>query len=228
MQFNEFTSFLKARGVWVFTISDAADILGKSRQYAAKFMQGRQGIGRIEKGRYYLEGASEDIIASHIAYPSYLSMVTAFRFYNLTTQLPIEKYVITTVQHRPLVFNRYRIRFIKVSKRLLFGFEAINGTIVATPEKAFIDTLYIRKRAWYTEEFDNGLKKNVIDISRLKGYAVALGSPGLVSRLGHFLEGHCGINCDDILTHSSKRYVKMSGTGRAKDRKWHVIYDGRQ
>ena len=182
MQYSEFLSILKANGIAVFTVGEAAKMLGKTNQYAAKFLQNREGIEHIEKGKYCVSGASEDAIASHIAYPSYISLISALRYYGLTTQIPAEKYVITTARHKPLLFHKYLIRFIKVDKRLMFGFGEVNGVSVASPEKALVDTLYLKKEMWYSEEFEEGLRRGIISIKKMQDYIARLGSRQLEKR----------------------------------------------
>lgn len=188
MQYSEFLSILKANGIAVFTVGEAAKMLGKTNQYAAKFLQNREGIEHIEKGKYCVSGASEDAIASHIAYPSYISLISALRYYGLTTQIPAEKYVITTARHKPLPFHKYLIRFIKVDKRLMFGFGEVNGVSVASPEKAFVDTLYLKKEMWYGEEFEEGLRRGVISINKMEDYVSRLGSRQLEKRFHSFIK----------------------------------------
>ncbi|MCL4382071.1 hypothetical protein M1614_03795 [Candidatus Marsarchaeota archaeon] len=190
MQYSEFLSSLKANGISVFTVSEASKILGKTALYTAKFLQKREGIERVEKGKYCISGASDDAVASHIVYPSYLSLISALRYYNLTNQLPGEKYVITTVRHKPLLFHKYKIRFIKVNKKLMFGFSEINGVSIASPEKIFVDVLYLKKEVWYTEEFQEGLKRGVIDIRKIKDYVIRIGNRQLEKKFAEFLENH--------------------------------------
>ena len=190
MQYSEFLSSLKANGISVFTVSEASKILGKTALYTAKFLQKREGIERVEKGKYCISGASDDAVASHIVYPSYLSLISALRYYNLTNQLPGEKYVITTVRHKPLLFHKYKIRFIKVNKKLMFGFSEINGVSIASPEKIFVDVLYLKKEVWYTEEFQEGLRRGVIDIRKIKDYVIRIGNRQLEKKFAEFLENH--------------------------------------
>jgi predicted transcriptional regulator of viral defense system len=225
MRHDDFLSFLKESSVRVFTTDYIAKTLGKSRRYAANFAGSSSKIEPIEKGKYCIKGTDADIVASHVVYPSYLSLASAFRFYNLTTQLPKEKCVITTRQHRNFDFRGYRIKFIKVDKKLLFGFENVNGVIVARPEKAFIDYIYIKKKMGYVEEFENALAIGKMDVDRLKKYAIMLGNRNLINRLGHFLDAH-SICADDLLAHRSRNYVNMGKHGNKIDKKWRVIYSG--
>ena len=219
MQYSDFISFLKENGISVFTVKEASKILEKSALYTAKFLNSRDGIMRIEKGKYAVMGVSDDIIASHIVYPSYISLISALRYYNLTTQLPMEKYVITTARHKPLLFHKYMINFIKVNKKLMFGFKEVNDALVATPEKAFIDALYLKKAIWYNEEFDAGVERGVIKMDVLKNYAIQLGNRELAKRLAVFLETRYSIDCSDLnrLYASPKSLQpKMYGKNREK------------
>lgn len=229
MRSDEFVAFLKERGIYVFTVKEAAGILNRPAPYATKFIQrclDIESIERIEKGKYCIKKTPIDIVASHIVHPSYLSLITALRFYNITTQLPVEKYVITTARHGDMAFRGYRMHFIKVGKRLLFGFGPVNGAIIANPEKAFIDSLYLKKDIWYNEELDTGLKSGVVSVVTLKKYAIALKDPSLISRLGHILELDYSINCDDLIQYSSRRYVALGRKGKKRDTRWKVIYNG--
>ena len=223
MQHRDFIALLKDNGIGVFTTEYAARLLGKSRRYAAIFVGSSRDIENVEKGKYCIKGTDVDVVATHIVYPSYLSLISSLRFYNLTTQLPKEKYVITTRVHRTLKFRGYIIKFIKTSKKLLFGFENVNGTVVASPEKAFIDHIYLKKRIGYTEEFDSAVAAGKMDMTILKKYAIMSGNHNLINRLGHFLESR-SINADDLMEYRSRNYANI-GNGDEKDARWRVIYE---
>ncbi len=198
MRFGDFIDMMQTNKTPVFTVKDAAKVLGKGVAYTSKFLSNKQGIEKLEKGRYCLSGTSNDVVASHMVYPSYLSLISALRIYNLTTQIPAEKYIITTVRHKPLAFRGEKITFIRVNKKLMFGFDDFNGAIVARPEKVFIDALYLKKAMWYTEEFKAGIEKGIIKIDRLKEYALAIGNARLIARLASFLEQSYSIDCIDL------------------------------
>ncbi len=224
MRHDDFIRILKENDVKVFTTDFTAKLLGKSRQYSADFVRNTDEIETIEKGKYCIRGTDADIVASHIMYPSYLSLMSSFRFYNLTTQLPKEKYVITTRSHKDLEFHGYIIKFIKVEKKLLFGFDNVNGVFVARPEKAFIDYIYLKRRIGYVEEFDSAIEAGKIDIVVLKRYATMLGNGNLINRLGHFLESN-SINADDLLAYRSRNYIRIGKHAGREDKKWRVVYN---
>lgn len=187
MQYSDFISVIREKKISVFTVKEASEILGKSRPYTSKFLIGRKEIERIENGKYCIAGADIDAVVSHIVSPSYLSLISAFRYYRLTNQIPKEKFVVSTARHQDFSFHGYRIKFIKASKKVMFGFKEINGVSVATPEKAFIDALYFKKSAWYSEEFRTAIDRDIVDLDVIKRYAKAIGNKALADRLEDFL-----------------------------------------
>ncbi len=73
----------------VLSVSDAARIMNKPKNYVSKLLAANKKVRRIERGKYYLwDGRAIDIyeIASQVAFPSYVSMFAALQFYSLTEQ----------------------------------------------------------------------------------------------------------------------------------------------
>ena len=70
----------------VFNVNDMAKIMQKSKNYSSLFLHRlkRKGlILEIEKNKYIINKESPYLIFSNIIYPSYLSFLTAFSYYNL-------------------------------------------------------------------------------------------------------------------------------------------------
>ena len=89
----------------VFSISEAARIMNKPKNYVSKLLATNKKVRRIERGKYYLwDGRAIDIyeIASQVAFPSYVSMFAALQFYSLTEQSVVRYNVIALQRHRPL------------------------------------------------------------------------------------------------------------------------------
>lgn len=53
-----------------------------------------------------------------------------------------------------------------------------------------MDVLYLKKEVWYTEEFQEGLKRGVIDIRKIKDYVIRIGNRQLEKKFAEFLENH--------------------------------------
>jgi predicted transcriptional regulator of viral defense system len=173
MKTTEFNSYLSKNNIHVFTIADAAKIIGKSKAYTALFLFRNKALKSVERGIYYTKDAGEYEVASNIVYPSYISLISALRFYNLTEQMPNIIYVITTKRHKPIEdMDGYRIEFKNVKKAMMFGYRKVDDAFVADPEKAVIDMLYLNL---FTEYADEALENKKADLGKLFKYASMAG-----------------------------------------------------
>lgn len=83
-------------------------------------------------------------VAMVLRHPAYLSVEYALSFHSILSQVPYTITLITkkqpyTYQHEKWVFEYHQI-----SKRLFWGFESTEYFLMAEPEKAFLDLVYIR------------------------------------------------------------------------------------
>lgn len=153
MKTTEFNEYLSRNNIHVFTVADAAKIIGKPKGYTSLFLFRNKALKRAERGIYYTKDASEYEIASNIVYPSYVSLISALRFHNLTEQIPNTIYVITTKRHKPIEdLNGYRVEFKNIKKDRMFGYRKIDDAFVADPEKAVIDMIYLNLFREYADE----------------------------------------------------------------------------
>ena len=170
MKTSEFNEYLSRNNIHVFTIADAARIIGKSRAYTSLFLFRNKALRLAERGIYYTKDATEYEIASNIVYPSYISLISSLRFHNLTEQIPNTIYVVTTKRHKPIGdINGYRIEFKNVKKGMMFGYRKIDGAFVADPEKAIIDMVYLNLFNEYADEAIEGNKVNLSTLSKYIG-----------------------------------------------------------
>jgi len=170
MKTSEFNEYLSRNNIHVFTIADAAKIIGKSRAYTSLFLFRNKALRLAERGIYYTKDATEYEIASNIVYPSYISLISSLRFHNLTEQIPNTIYVVTTKRHKPIGdINGYRIEFKNVKKGMMFGYRKIDGAFVADPEKAIIDMVYLNLFNEYADEAIEGNKVNLSTLSKYIG-----------------------------------------------------------
>jgi predicted transcriptional regulator of viral defense system len=76
--------------------------------------------------------------------PSYVSLLTALDFYEITTQ--VQRGVIESVaikRTKELSLEDCIFRYTKVNRALYFGFVRQQNFFIATPEKAFLDAVYL-------------------------------------------------------------------------------------
>ncbi|EQD42806.1 transcriptional regulator, partial [mine drainage metagenome] len=155
----------------------------KKKNYLSRFLTTNARVKKIERGKYYIDGADVYEVASNIVEPSYVSLMAAFRYYDLTTQVPVRISAITTLRHKQIMFNDIAITFTTFKKSRVFGYKKIGNVRIATVEKSLIDSLYAGDPPYSDVEdaFEKALSQKSVDIERLKGYAIEMGSGSVAS-----------------------------------------------
>lgn len=222
MKKDKFMDYLNSNGIKVFNIHEAARIFGKSESYVSERLTAIPEIRRAKRGVYYVRDAEVSEIATKIVSPSYISLISAYAIHGATTQIPVEFQVIAPVQHRVMEVEGYRIRFFSFRRDRVFGYNKINGSLVALLEKAMIDSLYLNL---YTDETMEVLKENApnIDEKRFIDFGLRMKSKSTINRLG-FLLDNAGMDTDALLEFRSQRYVRLGSGGESRNRKWRIMY----
>ena len=132
-------------------------------------------------------------IAGKICAPSYISMHTALSFYGIIPEAVVEITSVTTQKtcRYENAFGQFSYQTIR--PRLFWGFEPKTMRdgkqyMMATPEKAIIDLLYLYPQYATVEEMhelrlDEEWMQNELDKERLMGYVERLGSPVITKRV---------------------------------------------
>jgi predicted transcriptional regulator of viral defense system len=82
--------------------------------------------------------------------PSYISLMTALDYYEITTQVQHDFYESVAVRRtKEFQVNGNIFRYSKIDKRLFFGFKRENGVFIASPEKALLDAFYLMSYGRY-------------------------------------------------------------------------------
>ncbi len=137
-----------------FTYQDVAKILSISEDSArvlcVRYVKQKYLI-RLKRNFYILKERWVSItpnqrleLANILQVPSYISLMTALSFYEYTTQVQqkfiesISLYRTFTKDVEGIIFN-----YSKIKNDYYFGFSKKNNIFIASPEKAFIDSLYL-------------------------------------------------------------------------------------
>ena len=137
-----------------FAYQDVAKILSitedSARVLCSRYVKQKYLI-RLKRNFYILKERWDNIapnqrleLANILQVPSYISLMTALSFYEYTTQVQqkfiesISLYRTFTKDIEGVVFNYSRIK-----RDYYFGFSKKNNIFIASPEKAFIDSLYL-------------------------------------------------------------------------------------
>jgi len=108
------------------------------------------------------------ILANMAEVPSYISLFTALGYYEVTTQ--IQRDVVESIsvkRTKEVVVDDLLFIYSKINRNLYFGFSKIGGYFMASPEKAFLDSVYLNSLKKYS--FDHSsIDINKLDIKKLK------------------------------------------------------------
>ena len=217
-----------------FNIDTISNIIDKDKTYAKVYLnrlKNKNIIKQIQRNVYTVQ---EDplIIASRIIWPSYISLWAAFRYHNLTEQIPNRISVVTTraksrekiqIMNSTIVFERIKLLwFFGFSKIRIKDFEIF----MAEPEKALIDAVLLKKIS--TAEIYSILEDNIKSISSKKivDYVLRTQNNALAKRFGWMLDSF-GINYAKKLEKQAyKTMIPLDYTrplSGPKDKKWGVI-----
>lgn len=162
--------------------------------------------GKVEKIRngLYLDTRFEirgDVdrfmIANQLYAPSYVSLWSAFRYYNF---IPEEVFMVTSLSTRKSVefeFHRTVLSYRTVRPELFFGYTVAawkdGHYLIATPEKAILDLAYLEPQfddaAWLEElRMDEFEMAELLNKERLLRYAARYQSDTIDNRIALFLK----------------------------------------
>lgn len=177
----------------IFTIKDISRLINKPAGYTWVYLHRLKSEGyitQIEKNKYTL---SEDPfeIGSNLAFPAYVSFLSAYYLYGLTTQIPVTVQIISSKPRKSLSFQGMNIRFITFQKKKMFGYSKQKfrdkSLFLAEKEKAIVDSLYLPKQCPISETFE-ALQDKKLEIPKLIEYALQMASVAAIKRLGYLLE----------------------------------------
>lgn len=105
-------------------------------------------IERLIKGKYILTKSklSDFEKAGLILSPSYISLESALNFYGILPQFPYSITSVTTKKSKGYEINNKEYEFTKISKSFYSDFVKKDGFLIATPEKALIDLIYLASK----------------------------------------------------------------------------------
>lgn len=139
-------------------ISKSLGITSESAKVTCARLIKRGILIRIKRDLYILRDvwdalSREDkfIIANIIQVPSYISLMTAMDYYQITTQMQhdfIESVGIYRTKEMEVEKNIFN--YSKINKDLYFGFVKEKGFFIATPEKALLDAFYFMSLKRYS------------------------------------------------------------------------------
>ena len=138
----------------------------------------KQGILLRMKNNMYIlreewNGAGREdklLLANLGQVPSYISLMTALDYYEITTQMQRDFFESVAVKRsKEIHMNSSVFRYVKLAAYLYNGFKKEKDFFIATPEKAFLDAFYLMSYGRYSFDFSSldTNKLNRTEIERL-------------------------------------------------------------
>lgn len=150
MKYNDLKKIKKL----YFTYQDVAKILSTSEDSArvlcTRYVKQKYLI-RLKRNFYILKERWDNItlnqrleLANILQVPSYISLMTALSFYEYTTQIQ-QKFIESISLYRTFIkdIDGFIFNYSKIKNDYYFGFSKKNNVFIASPEKAFVDSLYL-------------------------------------------------------------------------------------
>ena len=162
-------------GISFFTIKTIRDILEIKKESTFFAVMNRlvrsELFIKIEKGKYLLSNnnISDFTLANLIYQPSYVSFEAALNFYGILSQFPYEVSSASVKKTIRKVFEGKIFAYTHVKKDLFWGYEKKDNILIALPEKALLDQLYIAAKGYKKINLDE-YSLDRVNIVRLKKY----------------------------------------------------------
>jgi predicted transcriptional regulator of viral defense system len=194
----------------------------------------------LRRGLYFVSDISSRgfvnispiIIANALDKDSYVSLEAALNYYGLFEQMLRTVSSVTNLKSKKYAFQENTYRYLKINKRLFFGFEEKNiegyYAKVADLEKVFLDHLYFKNDTYSIDLLLEKMRKakDRIDLKKLFIYSKEF--PEATKRkLGFMLDL---LNVDTTGLHKTvgvHGYSRLTPHSKKFNAKWRLYYEDR-
>lgn len=151
----------------VFNLKTLKDILNIERESSLydvikRLIESRI-LQKIERNKYIIKDKSADsfLIANLLYSPSYVSFESALNLHGVLSQFPYTITSATTKNTKEKTFNEKVYSYTHLQKSLYWGYEKKDNFLIADPEKALLDQLYLASKGL------RGVSIDEYDLSRI-------------------------------------------------------------
>jgi predicted transcriptional regulator of viral defense system len=145
----------------LFRYADVEKFTGNANVFLTRALQNGL-VERIARGVYinaFLKNRPEvEEVACFLRTPSYISCEWALNLHGILLQSPLVCTLLTLStavgSARNVQYSGVTIEFSHLAAHLFTGFEARDGFNLALPEKALLDTIYLRKTIPFRDELE--------------------------------------------------------------------------
>lgn len=113
-------------------------------------------LGKLERGKYYVNDSRiVDLNKANIFYsPSYVSFETALNQHGILSQIPYEITSATPKKSKSKTIDNILYTYTHIKKSLFWGYSKHGSYLIAEPEKALLDQLYLHSKGLKGQSID--------------------------------------------------------------------------
>lgn len=144
---------------------------------------------KLERNKYFVNnaGTHEFLIANFLYEPSYVSFESALNFHGVLPQFPYEITSATTKKTVEKTIGGKVYRYNRIKKSLWWGYDKTDGFLLAHPEKALLDLVYLTAKGYGVIHPDDLIRER-LNRPRAKQYAAAFPKTAAFLRLRRELD----------------------------------------
>ena len=167
MRIVDIIKIIKKSGVKIIALSDLKKLLDIEKDNTsyriAEKLVAENLLLRLKKGVYSSTFNPPDSfeIANAIYTPSYISLESALNYYGILPQFPYSVTSVSPKKSKKLLIDEKEFEYVQISSKLYWDFRREGPAVIASPEKALLDMIYIVSKGFRRIEFDD------LDYSRI-------------------------------------------------------------
>ncbi len=145
-----------------------------TQRHVARNLTEKNILTRLERGKYYITDTqpSDFEIAQFLYTPSYISFETALNYHGILSQFPMEITSATLKKSKTKKIEDKIYTYSQLKPELYFGYyKKTSKSLMALPEKALLDQVYLISKKLKTENYLNELDFSKINENKLKKYS---------------------------------------------------------
>ena len=146
---TDIIKLLQSKQLSLFTLADFSklfDINNPQTLYKKiARLEEKKIVQKLIKGKYqFLFRPVNDFLTANFLYqPSYISLESALSFYGIITGFSYQITSITIKKPNAVEINNREFKYSRIASRLFWGYEKKEDFLLAEPEKALLDYIYL-------------------------------------------------------------------------------------
>lgn len=191
-------------------------------------------LKRVKRDSYIFSDALNEKlfrIATELVKPSYITFWTALSFYGFTEQQVKTVQLVSTKQVDSMAISPFKIETVTFNRKRFYGYKKIEDFVIATPEKALVDSLYQINKCGGLDEFGKCLQNawNTLNKKALVDYLIRFGNKSLISRAGFIIDQlslEKTKDVDKLSKYKSKTPVKLDPSRKKHgkhNQSWNIL-----